>query len=140
MKGPSRNSRGGLFSLVLCLTLVGQSTACRKPTANDLIGAWHAHYGRFKLILKLHGDKTFDELFQRQDEANIVSRTGKWELTNFEGPSIVLKGALVVRDEVGTIESDDRNGGWILRVDKSLGHLRLIASEDQGLYLEKGRY
>jgi hypothetical protein len=139
MKGPTRNSRGGLFSFLLCLTLVGQ-LACRKPTADDLAGVWHADYGKFKLILRLHGDKTFDEFFQREDETNIVSRTGKWEFTDFEGSSIVLKGALVVRDEVGTIESDDRNSGWILRVDKSLGHLRLIASEDQGLYLEKGRY
>jgi hypothetical protein len=139
VESPSRNSHNRLFNLLLCLTLVGQLTACRKLTADDLIGKWWFDYGKSTVALKLHEDGTFEEFFQKQGDTNTISRTGTWEMTEFEGPSVQLKGALVVRNTEGRIESDDPTGGWILRIDKSFSHFRLVASEDQGLYFEKSR-
>jgi hypothetical protein len=139
MERASRSSPNGVLLLLLLLTLFGQLSACRKPTRDNLIGSYWIEDASYRMKLKLYGDGTFDQFFQKQVDGKTITRTGTWELTDFEGPSVLLKGALVVRDAVGTIESEDRKGGLILRIEKSFGHFRLISSEDQGLYLEKNR-
>jgi hypothetical protein len=139
VKGRSRSSRNRLFNFLLCLTFAGQLTACRKPTADDLIGKWWFDHGKSTVALTLHEDGTFEEFFQKQGDTKTIRRTGTWEMTEFEGLSVQLKGALVERNTEGRIDSEDATGGWILRVDKSFSHFRLIASEDQGLYFEKSR-
>ena len=107
-----------------------------------MVGAWQVDYGSSKLTLRLNQDWTFEQLFQKKGETNIVRRRGKWELTDFEGPSIVLNGALIVRDDAGTLDSElsaDNKGSWILHVNQTFGHLSLIVNEDLGLYFERIR-
>jgi len=113
------------MKLALCLALVGQLTACRKPSAQDLVGTWEVAYANSKLKLKLNQDGTFEQLLEQKDKTTVLRRTGKWEMTDLEGESVVLNGALIVRDDTGTLESADRNGAWIIHVDWGFGRIRL---------------
>jgi hypothetical protein len=133
----SRSSRGQFVRLLLFLAFVPQLTACRKPTAQDLVGTWQVDYGTSKLTLTLRQDGTFEQRYQKRGESNLIRRDGKWELAEFEGPSVLLNGPLIVRDSDGTIESDDGKGGWVIHINKTFGHLGLAVNEDLGLYFEK---
>jgi hypothetical protein len=120
----------------------GQLIACRKPTAHDLVGTWQVDYRTSKLMLTLNQDGTFEQVFQKKGDTNLIHRTGKWALTDFEGPSVDLTGALIVRDDDGMIDSElsaYKDGGWILHVNQTLGHLSLTVNEDLGLSFEKSR-
>ena len=120
----------------MCFAVVGQGTACRKPTAHDLIGSWKVNYTNSKVKLKLNSDRTFEQVLE-QNGKDTIHRVGKWELTDFEGPTVVLNGALIVRDDKGTLESADSNGAWLLHVESGLGTSRLTVNEDLGLYFTK---
>ena len=142
MNRAPQNSNSRFVKFILFLLFVGQLTACREPIAQDLVGTWHVDYGNSQLTLKLNQDGTFEEIFQKKGETNTVRRIGKWELTEFEGPSVLLKGALFVEDQTGAIDSKlsaSNNGEWILHVNQTFGHLSLTVSEDLGLYFEKSR-
>jgi hypothetical protein len=122
------------------LIFVSQLAACRKSTAKDLIGAWQVDYGTSKLTLKLNADGTFEQLFQKEGEQNIVHRTGRWEMTDFEGPSVLLTGPLFVQDQTGAIDSKlsaAKDAGWVLHINQTFGNLTLTVSDDLGLYFEK---
>jgi hypothetical protein len=126
--------------LILLLIAVGQLSACQKPTAQDFVGTWQVDYGQSKLTLTLKPDFTFDELFEKKGEANAIRRSGNWELTEFEGPAVLLSGTLFVQDQTSDIDeklSASKDGGWVLHVNKSFGHLNLTVDEDSGLYFEK---
>jgi hypothetical protein len=105
------------MKLALCFALVGQLTACRKPSAQDLVGTWEVAYGNSKLKLKLNQDGTFEQRLQQKDKTTVLRRTGKWEMTDLESESVVLNGALIVRDDTGTLESGNSSGAWVMHVD-----------------------
>jgi hypothetical protein len=136
----SRNSRSRFLKLFAFLVFVVQLTACKAPTAQDVAGTWQVDYGNSKLTLTLNKDWTFEQVFQKKGEKNIVRRTGNWELTELEGPAVLLNGALFVQDETGAIDwklSAGNKGGWVLHINKTFGHLSLTVNEDLGLYFEK---
>src|SRR5882672_7367407 len=137
LESANRQSRHRFMKLALCLALVGQLTACRKPSAQDLVGTWEVAYANSKLKLKINQDGTFEQLLEQKDKTTVLRRTGKWEMTDLEGESVVLNGALIVRDDTGTLESADRNGAWIIHVDWGFGRIRLPVNEDLNLYLDK---
>jgi len=138
MRTRSRNWRylGRIASFFLCFGVVGYATACHKLTAQDLIGTWKVNYAESKLTLKLNSDGTFEQVLEQKDKG-VRRRAGKWELTDYEGPTVLLSGALVVRDENGTLESDDTKGAWLMHVERGLGATRLTVNEDLGLYFAK---
>jgi len=123
--------------LVISLILVGQLASCRKPTARDVLGSWQVNFANSKLKLTLNPDRTFEEILEKKQDTSVVHRTGRWELTELEGESVVLHGALIARDHAGTVESDDRNGEWIMHVDRAFGRFRLSVNEDLNLYFER---
>lgn len=141
-QGASRNSRPRFVRVVLLLVVVVQLTACRQPTAQDLVGTWQVDYDKSKLTLTLNHDGTFEQIFQKKGDTNAVHRVGKWALVDFEGPSVDLTGTLIVRDDNGMIDSElsaHKDAGWTLHVNQTFGHLSLTVSEDLGLYFEKIR-
>ena len=127
-----------LRSLVISLILVGQLAACRKPTARDVLGSWQVDFANSKLKLTLNPDGTFEEILEKKQDTS-VRRTGRWELAELEGESVVLHGALIARNYAGTVESDDRNGEWIMHVDRAFGRFRLPVNEDLNIYFERSR-
>jgi hypothetical protein len=74
-------------------------------------------YANSKLKLRLNQDGTFEQLLAQKDNTAVLRHAGKWEMTDLEGESVVLKGALIVRDNTGTPESADGNEAWIMHVD-----------------------
>jgi hypothetical protein len=127
-----------LRRLVISLILVGQLAACRKPTAQDVLGSWQVGFANSKLKLTLNPDGTFEEILEKKQDTS-VRRTGRWELTELEGESVVLHGALIARNYAGTVESDNRNGEWIMHVDRAFGRFRLLVNEDLNIYFERSR-
>jgi hypothetical protein len=135
-----RNERRRPIGFFLLLIAIGQLGACREPTAQDLVGTWQVDYGKSKLTLTLKPDFAFDELFKKTGDAKAVLRSGTWKLTEFEGPAVLLIGTLFVQDQTGDIDeklSAGRDGGWVLHINKTFGHLNLTVDEDSGLYFEK---
>jgi|SRR5215813_10448314 len=125
-----------ISSFVLCVVVVGYATACHQTTAQDLVGTWELNYAESKLKLQLNPDGTFEQVLQPKGNP-ALHRSGKWELTDFEGPTVVLNGAFVVRDEKGTLESANDNGAWLVHVENGFGAPRLTVNEDLGLYFAK---
>jgi hypothetical protein len=121
------------------LVFVVQIAACRKPGAQDLVGTWGVEFANSRLGLKLNPDATFEETVEKKQDPSVVRRTGRWELAEFEGESLVLHGALVARDYSGTVGSDDGHGEWILRIDRAYNRFRLTVNEDLNSYFERKR-
>ena len=92
------------MKLALCFALVGQLTACRKPSAQDLVGTWEVAYANSKLKLKLNQDGTFEQLLEQKDKTTVLRRTGKWEMTDLEGESVVLNGHALMDEPTLDIE------------------------------------
>jgi hypothetical protein len=137
LRSANRQSRHRFIKFTLCLALVGQLTACRKPNAQDLVGNWEVAYANSKLKLKLNQDGTFEQTLEQKDKTAVLRRTGKWEMADLEGESVVLNGALIVRDDKGTLESADSTGAWIIHIDWGFGRIRLPVNEDLNLYFDK---
>lgn len=97
---------------------------------------WEVNYADSKLQLKLNSDGTFEQILQQRDK-NTIRRTGTWALTDLEGQSVLLNGALIVRDDRGTLESADTNGAWVIHIAGGFGNIRLPVNEDLGLYFDK---
>lgn len=126
--------------LVVFSIFVVQSAACRKPAADNLIGTWQVDYRNSELTLTLNQDGTFEQVFEKKGESKAIRRKGKWELTELEGPSVLLNGALLVEDQTGDIDSKlsvNNNAGWVLHMNETFGHVTLTVNEDLGLYFEK---
>jgi hypothetical protein len=121
------------------LVFVVQIAACRKPGAQDLVGTWGVEFANSRLRLKLNPDATFEETVEKKQDPSVVRRTGRWEQAEFEGESLVLHGALVARDYSGTVESDDGNGEWILRIDRAYNRFRPTVNEDLNSCFERNR-
>jgi hypothetical protein len=128
------------LGLPLILFVIAQLSACRKPATQDLVGRWQVDYGKSKLTLTLKSDFTFDEVFEKEGDAHAIRRSGTWQLTDMEGPAVYLKGPLILQDQTGEIDeklSAGSDGGWVLHINQTFGHLNLVVNEDAGLYFEK---
>ena len=140
LKDMSRIPSKRLLNFGLLLMFVVQLTACKGPTTQDLVGTWRVDYGKSKLTLTLRQDGTFEQVFETNSATSAVRRTGRWQLTDLEGPSVELKGALFVEDQTGVIDpklSAAENAGWVLHVNQTFGHLSLTVNQDLGLYFER---
>ena len=121
------------------MVFIVQIAACRKPSTKDLFGSWQVDFANSKCKLKLNQDGTFEEILEKKEDTTAVRRTGKWERADYGGESVVLHGALVARNYSGTVESDDRSGVWILRIDRAYNRFRLVGNEDVNLFVERNR-
>jgi hypothetical protein len=127
-----------LATLLLYIAVMGQFAGCYQPAAHDLVGSWELKYDDSTLRLTLNPDETFDQVLEQKGKA-AIQRRGMWQLMDFEWPTVVLDGALVVHDEGGTPELADGSGKWLMHVESGLGGIRLTAHEAPRLYFDKVR-